>query len=66
MKNKYWKTMAARIMAVVLICLGTLPFPVQAEVEGKEIVILRTAEDLEAMAKSCRLDTWSQGKTFVM
>lgn len=57
-------------MAVFLtlaLCLSLFsPSAASALTGGGDVIHIRTQEDLEELAKNCRLDTWSQGKTVVL
>lgn len=54
----------AGLLALVLLLAPVLPAALAAEESAK--VHIRTAEDWERLARSCVLDTWSQGKTVVL
>ena len=61
------RTLRARVGAVLLVlalCLTVLP--AAAASGSMQIVYLDSADDFAAFAKSCSLDTWSQGKTFIL
>ena len=61
------RTLRARVGAVLLVlalCLTVLP--AAAASGSMQTVYLDSAEEFAAFAKSCSLDTWSQGKTFIL
>lgn len=61
------RTLWARVGAVLLVlalCLTVLP--AAAASGSMQTVYLDSAEEFAAFAKSCSLDTWSQGKTFIL
>ena len=61
------RTLRARVCAVLLVlalCLTILP--AAAAADSAQTVYLDSAADFAAFAKSCSLDTWSQGKTFIL
>lgn len=53
-----FKRIATAFLSAVL--LAALAAPAAAAAE--DVVVIRTAEELAALSKSCTLDTWSQGK----
>ena len=53
---------AALFLALLLLFSLAAPGALAAE----NTVSIRTAEDLEKLAQSCTLDTWSQGKTVIL
>ena len=62
MKNKFTK-----IMAVLLALLIVVSLAVPAFATGdSDTVYINHADDLLELAKNCRLDTWSHGKTVVL
>lgn len=64
MKYQYDRLLAA----VLSLCLlaGILAPAVRAEETTPETIRIATAEQLEALAKDCRLDSWSVGRTVVV
>lgn len=62
--NKRFKRLSALLLALWLMSSFALP-AVQGS-EEPEAVTISTAEDLHRLAKSCALDTWSQGKTVIL
>lgn len=54
----------ALLLVLILIFTSCLPFII-AFADSNEIVIT-TKEDFIDFAKSCKTDTWSQGKTFIL
>ncbi len=59
------KRAAAGLLAAVL----TLSLAFSGSVPGyaeNDTITIASVEDLEALAKNCKLDTWSQGKTVVL
>lgn len=64
-KNNIRKKIAvylALVLCISLFCPGT----VSAMGSGGDVIHIRTQEDLRELAKNCRLDTWSQGKTVIL
>ena len=51
-------------LALALLMLGSLALSALAA--ETEDIIIDSAQDLLDLAKSCTLDTWSQGKTVVL
>lgn len=69
MKNKrkhtIWKKIA--VFLTLVMCLGLFsPSAAFALEGGGDVIHIRNQEDLRQLAKNCRLDTWSQGKTVVL
>lgn len=64
MKYQYDRLLAA----VLSLCLlaGILAPAVRAEETTPETIQIATAEQLEALARDCRLDSWSVGRTVVV
>lgn len=64
MKYQYDRLLAA----VLSLCLlaGLLAPAVRAEETTPETIQIATAEQLEALARDCRLDSWSVGRTVVV
>ena len=64
MKYQYDRLLAA----VLSLCLlaGLLAPAVRAEETAPETIQIATAEQLEALARDCRLDSWSVGRTVVV
>lgn len=64
MKYQYDRLLAA----VLSLCLlaGLLAPAVRAEETVPETIQIATAEQLEALARDCRLDSWSVGRTVVV
>ena len=56
----------APALLLALLCLLSLLAPAALAAGEAGTVSLRTAEDLETLARNCSLDTWSQGKTVVL
>lgn len=57
------RTRTAALLLALALCLTILP---AAAADGTQTVWLDSAADFAAFAKNCSLDTWSQGKTFVL
>ena len=51
---------------IILVMFANTVFPAFSLTENGEIIHIKTAEDLKELAKNCRLDTWSKGKTVVL
>ena len=64
MKYRYDRLLAA----VLSLCLlaGLLAPVVRAEENTPETIQIATAEQLEALARDCRLDSWSEGRIVVV
>ena len=61
------RTPRARVTALLLtlaLCLALVPAAGAAD--SAQTVYLDSAADFAAFAKNCSLDTWSQGKTFIL
>ena len=63
-KKKTFRRIFACLMAVVLV-LGLCAPLIRAD-EAASILRIRTREDWNRFAQSCRLDTWSQDKTVIL
>lgn len=63
-KNKAMRWLAACLSAAL--CFFAMCPAAFADEEESETIHIRTLDDLREMAENCRLDTWSQGKTFVL
>ena len=51
----------------LLLCMTFLcPVFVSAQEANDSAIHIKTQEDLKELAKNCRLDTWSQGKTIIL
>lgn len=70
MRHNTWKNRAKRMLAaglsLVLSVVFLSPAAVQADEAAETVLHIQTQADLQALAESCRLDTWSQGKTVVL
>ena len=55
-----------KLGALVLCGLVLFSLVLPALASSPTSISIRTAEDLEQLAQSCSLDTWSQGKTVVL
>ena len=53
-------------LLLAALCLLSLLSPAALAAGESGSVHLRTAEDLETLARNCSLDTWSQGKTVIL
>lgn len=59
------KKLLSILLCMLLIISLLLPSAALGENEGGDIVIY-TAQDLETLARSCTIDTWSKGKTVLL
>ena len=56
-----------RFCALALSCLLLLPLlPVTPALADGDAIHIKSAEDLQSLARSCTLDSWSRGKTVVL
>lgn len=65
MKNRKRWAYTVWMTAAVLLCQAFWPSRIQAGAD-QETISIQSVQDLEKMASDCSLDTWSQGKTFVL
>ena len=64
MNKHIMKRISSALLALVL-TLSLCPFPASAA-EDSSVIHIGTREDWDALAVSCRLDTWSQGRTVIL
>ena len=64
MNNRTLRVRVGAVLLVLALCLTVLP--AAAASVSMQTVYLDSAEEFAAFAKSCSLDTWSQGKTFIL
>lgn len=55
-----------RIGTLLLSCLLVLQLFVPALAAETEVIYIRSAQDLVALAEHCKLDSWSRGKTVIL
>ena len=64
MNNRTLRVRVGAVLLVLALCLTVLP--AAAASGSMQTVYLDSAEEFAAFAKNCSLDTWSQGKTFIL